>query len=86
MNYLQQKKWFYSLNFTSAIMKVKITAAIGFPDLVVPFLTKLKRGPNISSSANAFKTLELPIIVANSPEKVAANIPIGKNGGQMLIS
>lgn len=69
---------------TSAITNTTKTAAIGLPDLVVPFLQNASTGPNRSSSANAFNTLEAPIIVANSPENVAATIPIGKNGAQKL--
>ena len=53
------------------------TATHGLPDLVLPNFTKFKTGPNISSSARAFSTLELPIRADNSPENVVARMPIG---------
>jgi len=58
-------------------MNVIKTATHGFPDLVLPYFTKFNKGPKISSSAKAFKTLELPIKLDISPENVVANIPIG---------
>lgn len=58
------------------------TATHGFPDLVLPNLTNFNNEPNISSSANAFKTLELPIRADSSPENVVAMMPIGIRGPQ----
>ena len=66
-------------------MKVIITATHGFPDFVLPYLTKFKTGPNNWSSANALSTLELPINADNSPENVVAMMPIGTSGRQKLI-
>jgi hypothetical protein len=65
--------------------KVIITARYGFPDFVLPCLTKLSIEPNISSSASALRTRELPIRQESSPENVVDNIPIGTSGAQKLI-
>lgn len=63
----------------------KMTASHGFPDRVLPILTTCKIGPKISSSAIAFRTLELPMSADNSPEKVVAMIPMGTSGDQKTI-
>ena len=73
-------------NTNSEMIKATTTATHGLPDLVLPCFTKFNKDPNRSSSANAFKTRELPIKADNSPENVVATIPIGTNGPQNTIS
>ncbi|RMZ94458.1 hypothetical protein BpHYR1_031564 [Brachionus plicatilis] len=64
------------------MIKETTTATHGFPDFVLPYLTNFSNEPKISSSAKAFKTLELPIAADNSPEKVVATMPIGISASQ----
>lgn len=66
-------------------MKEMMTASQGFPDRVRPILTQCRIGPNISSSAMALSTRELPIKADNSPENVVEMIPMGTIGDQNTI-